>query len=132
VISLFFKIIAPGLLHISLNRVEETALGIGLPLLILLVAEFMLPVIVSIPRPGSQTEAVSAEEAELNQNSSIRQNVFAIKVIAAAIGIVGAGVLFLGALAKDGGVAMIVGAVITCVFFPVWRSARQLQKQITV
>ena len=132
VISLLFKIIAPGLLHISLNRVEETALGIGLPLLILLVAEFMLPVIVSIPRPVSQTDAVSTQEAELNRNSSISQNVFAIKVIAAAIGIVGAGVLLLGALAKDGGVAMVVGAVTAFFFFPVWRSALQLQKQITV
>ncbi|HMG09158.1 MAG TPA: hypothetical protein VK609_11645, partial [Mucilaginibacter sp.] len=132
VISLFFKIIAPGLLHITLNRVGETTLGVGLPLLILLVGEIILPVIAGIPLADRPHAVFSAEAVQLNRNSSIGQNVFGIKVIAIAIGIVGIGVLFLGALAKDGGVAMTVGAVTTCVFFPVWRSARQLQKQITV
>lgn len=131
IVSLFFKIISPGLLHITLNRVEETILGVGLPLLILLVAEVILPVIPGISVPGSQPVVISAKDEEQHRNSAISQNVFGIKVIAIAIGIVGSGVLVLGALAKDGGVAMIVGTITAVVFLPVWRSARRLQKQIT-
>jgi SSS family solute:Na+ symporter len=125
VISLFFKLLAPRLWHIELSRAWETALGVGIPLMVLLLAEFInkpvsFEIVLRIP-----TEPVTAAD---HHRQSQEQNAFGIKVIAIAIGIVGCGIFILGAIASEGLVAMIVGGIITLAFYPLWRSAQRIKK----
>ncbi|MFA6087758.1 sodium:solute symporter family protein [Mucilaginibacter sp.] len=133
IISLFFKLLAPGLLGIKLSRVWETALGVCIPLIILAVTELVnkaQPVPLEIASfdqsDKSQTKTSSGEIHEQAQ----QQNIFGIKVIAISIGIVGVGVFILGTIAHQGSVAMIVGGIIAMAFLPIWRAAIKIQKSI--
>ena len=133
IISLFFKLLAPDLLHIKLTRVWETILGVCIPLLILGIAELVnkkqsiiFQTAASDRSEDLQTETASGER----QQQAREQNVFGVKVIAISIGIVGVGVFILGTIAHQGLVAMIVGGIIAAEFLPIWRAAVKIQKSI--
>lgn len=131
-ISLFFKIAAPALFDIRLSRVWETALGVGIPLFVLLVAELSNKQQIGElleekePLTGNQKLNTSRESHQQSQ----RQNIFGIKVIAISIGIVGIGVFTLGTIANQGLVAMVVGGIIAFSFLPIWRAALKIQRTI--
>lgn len=134
VVSLFFKLLAPDLLHIKLTRVWETVLGVGMPLLVLLFAELTgssrtgLSVIPSVTADADDDANIKA--AGDSHRQSQEQNAFGIKVIAMSIGIVGIGIFILGTIAQKGAVAMVVGCIIALAFLPLWRSAMKIQKSI--
>lgn len=129
IISLFFKIAAPGLLDIRLSRVWETALGVCIPLFVLFLAEIFNKQQVANLVQESQifvNEKFTATKESHHQSQ--KQNIFGIKVIAISIGVVGIGVFTLGFIANQGVVAMIVGGIIALAFLPIWRSALKIQK----
>ena len=128
-ISLTLKLYGDALLGHKLNRVWETALGVGIPLFVLLCFEiyYWLKGRHSIPetpyRAQQQIHSVEKEE------SARQQNYFGVKVIAASIAIVVAGVAILGLIARDGTVAVIVGTLIFATSLPVFRAARAKHQQ---
>ena len=67
-------------------------------------------------------------ELSIKEADAQGQNVFGVKIIAGAIGIVGAGIALLGLLAERGMVALIVGLVILVLAFPLWISATTSMK----
>jgi SSS family transporter len=125
VISLGLKLFGPALLGFKLSRLWETAWGVGIPIIVLLLWELYY-ILIGYESPSAalpdkpQTAALMAEQKADAQ----RQNVFGIKIIAGAIGIVGAGIAVLGMLAKSGTVAFVVGLLILMLAFPLWRSTR--------
>ncbi|MEJ5961435.1 sodium:solute symporter family protein [Pedobacter immunditicola] len=132
IISLFFKIAAPALLDIRLTRVWETALGVCIPLFVLLLAEIFNKQQVANVVQESQTSGIEEKPnvTKASHHQSQKQNIFGIKVIAISIGIVGVGVFSLGFTANQGVVAMIVGGIIALAFLPIWRSALKIQRTI--
>ena len=108
-VSLFFKVFGSSLLGITLSRTMETALGVGFPLLMLLVFELYayivhkeVPYLENTPK---DTTAFSTQEA-------VKQNLFGVKVIAWSTAFVGLGIAVLGSIAENGGMALMVGIAI--------------------
>ena len=111
-VSLFFKVLGPSLLGISLSRTMETTLGVGFPFLLLLLFEGYawrahkeVPYLENTPKA---TTAFSTQEA-------VKQNLFGVKVIAWSTAFVGLGIAVLGSIAENGGIALMVGIVIMLV-----------------
>lgn len=109
VVSLFFKVLAPSLLGITLDRTAETVLGVGFPMLLLLLFEgygyFVHKKVPYLENTPKDTTAFSTQEA-------VKQNLFGIKVIAWSTACVGLGITVLGSIAENGGMALGVGIVI--------------------
>jgi SSS family transporter len=112
VVSLFFKIVAPSLLGITLNRTMETVLGVGFPLLLLLLFEAYaraskkeVPYLLHVHKDA---KAYTSPEA-------VKQNRFGVRVIAWSTAFVGLGIAVLGYIAENGQIAMIVGITIVVV-----------------
>lgn len=124
VISLCLKLFSVQLLGFKLDRVLETSLGVGIPLLVLLCWELYYAVAnkTAVHTFVMQPKAEQKEQKQ-KDNDAQQQNQFGIKIIAAAIAIVGAGVALLGAFASKGQVALLVGVVILLLAIPLWRSA---------
>ncbi len=108
-VSLFFKVLSPSLLGITLSRTLETLLGVGLPILMLILfdvyayfSKMEIPYLRIAPdgTPGSRNAAAA------------KQNMFGIKVIAISTIFVGLGIAVLGYVADNGMMAFIVGIVI--------------------
>ena len=107
VINLFFKIVAPDLISLKLNRTIETVLGMGIPIFILLAFELYYISKGSIASKAiamkeaqtvaKQTELVNPEEDQAAQ----AQNIFGIRVIAISMAVVGAGIIYLGLVAPS-------------------------------
>ncbi|VTR47897.1 sodium:solute symporter family protein [Sphingobacterium thalpophilum] len=116
-VSLFMKIGAPYVLNIKLDRFWETALGVGLPLLVLAWFEC------ANKRQSYPSFEQTGAQDEYKNKEADRQNVFGIKVIGLSIAIVGSGVVLLGIIASKGITAVIVGAVILLVGLAIWRAA---------
>lgn len=108
-VSLFFKIGAPSMLGITLSRTAETTLGVGFPVLLLLMYEiYGYKQNINIPylqRDKSETATNASREGA-------RQNIFGIRVIAWSTAFVGLGITILGAIAQNGKVALFVGLFI--------------------
>lgn len=104
-INLFFKFISPWLLGFKLNRTWETVLGVGIPLILLMVFELML----RGEWQPSQEVSSGPLEKEAHKEAA-RQNKFGVAVIGWAIGFTGAGILLLGILSSGGSVVCWVGA----------------------
>src|SRR5690606_36395052 len=64
-------------------------------------------------------------QPELQSEDTKKQNAFGIKVIAASIGVVGAGIALLGLIASNGLVASYVGLCILLIAFFSWRAAKE-------
>ena len=112
VVSLFFKVLAPGTLGITLSRTMETVLGVGLPLLMLSVYEtYAYYAGKNIPFLHLTTEG----NASFNSGEASKQNVFGTRVIALSTAFVGLGITILGAIAENGTIALVTGVVIMLV-----------------
>lgn len=129
VISLFFKVISPSLLHISLTRTQETVLGEGLPVLLLAIFEMyyifskatgpdylVAPVVI----PGIKAEKAHA--------ASQLQNVFGIRVIAVSMAVIGFGIAVLGIMSSGySAIVIAVGVFILIVSGCIWFSVRAVK-----
>lgn len=83
-INLFFKFITPIAFEFSLNRTQELILGVGIPILLLLLVEVFGKVVIPSENPVAtsiQTEQESLAESE--------QNDFGIKVLGFSLVIIG-------------------------------------------
>jgi len=124
IISLCLKLFGTPLLGHKLDRVWETTLGVGIPLAVLLFWElYYLAAQKEAVHSFVRQETKQPDQILRKEEDANLQNVFGIKIIAAAIAVVGAGVALLGSFAEKGRVALIVGAVIFLLSFPLWRSA---------
>lgn len=126
-ISLALKLFGMELLGYKLNRVWETTLGVGIPVLVLAIWEIYYSLVkFQAPAAGYFLNPVPASPLakEVKQIDAHDQNVFGIKIIAGAIAIVGGGIAILGVLADRGMVAVIVGFLILILSWPIWRSAK--------
>jgi SSS family solute:Na+ symporter len=115
-VNLFFKVIAPTLIGLKLGRAIETALGVGIPIVILLAFELYYLATAQIAAGASAFDGVEEEnlvEAVVDKDSE-RQNIFGIQVIAISMGIVGIGIIVLGAIAALWG-SLVMGAG-ACIF----------------
>ena len=111
-VSLFFKVVSPALLGITLSRTMETFLGVGLPILLLFIFE-AYAVVSAIRTPYLH---IAAEGTLHSRNAAAAmQNIFGIKVIAISTMIVGVGIAVLGFVADNGAMASIVGIIIIVV-----------------
>ncbi|MGV3764522.1 MAG: sodium:solute symporter family protein [Chitinophagaceae bacterium] len=111
-VSLFFKVLAPGMLGITLSRTMETVLGVGLPLLMLSVYEtYAYYVGNNIPYLHLTAEG----NASFNRGEATKQNVFGTRVIALSTAFVGLGITILGAIAENGNIALVTGVVVMLV-----------------
>ncbi|HEY4287825.1 MAG TPA: sodium:solute symporter family protein [Puia sp.] len=109
VVSLFFKVFGPSLLGITLSRTAETVLGVGFPLLLLLLSEGYGWI---VRRDVPYLENVPDDTTAVGSGEAAKQNIFGIKVIAWSTAFVGLGIAVLGSIAENGGVALLVGIVI--------------------
>lgn len=111
-VSLFFKIFGPSVLGITLSRTMETVLGVGFPLLLLLLFEAYARVSkIEVPyliQPDKDKKAYTSPEAA-------KQNRFGVRVIAWSTAFVGLGIAILGYIAENGRMALIVGITIMLV-----------------
>ena len=129
IISLCLKLFSVQLLGYKLDRVLETSLGVGIPLMVLLLWElYYAAAKKSAVHSFVVPDAATVNSRQQKKEGAHQQNVFGIKIIAAAIAVVGAGVALLGAFASRGHVALIVGTVILLLSFPLWRSASKQQQ----
>lgn len=111
-VSLFFKILGPSVLGITLSRTMETVLGVGFPLLLLLLFEAYaraskkeVPYLI---QPDKDKKAYTSPEAA-------KQNRFGVRVIAWSTAFVGLGIAILGYIAENGRIALITGITIMLV-----------------
>lgn len=108
-VSLFFKVISPSLLGITLSRTMETLLGVGLPIILLLIFEWYA-LVTKKEIPYLQ---IVADGATAGRNIvAEKQNIFGIKVIAISTLFVGLGIAILGFVAANGMMACMVGIII--------------------
>jgi solute:Na+ symporter, SSS family len=127
VVSLFFKIFSVSVLGFKLDRTYETALGVGLPFLLLALFE-----VYQLLR-GVKNEAIVVQSKDLQTGTpthtteeSNEQNRFGVRVIALSMGFVGLGVAILGLVANNNMPAMVVGLLVFVAAIPIWRSAKKL------
>jgi len=108
-VSLFFKVFGPTLLGITLSRTMETTLGVGFPLLMLLLFELYAFI---VHKEVPYLENTSKNTTVFSTQEAARQNLFGVKVIAWSTAFVGLGIAVLGSIAENGGMALMVGIVI--------------------
>jgi len=108
-VSLFFKVLSPSLLGITLSRTMETFLGVGFPILMLLIFE-VYAYLTKIEIPYLQ---IAPEGTATSRNAAAaKQNIFGIRVIAISTIFVGLGIAILGYVADNGRMAFVVGIII--------------------
>src|SRR5690606_20882146 len=98
-VNLFFKFLAPGLLDIKLNRMEETVLGVTLPLLLLLF--FELRYHRKDYRIPSNEDTVGQADPESIAHGNQQSNM-AMKTVGYALLGVGIMILILGLISPTG------------------------------
>jgi len=108
-VSLFFKVVSPSLLGITLSRTMETLLGVVFPIVMLLIFE-AYAYYSQIATP--YLEIIPEGTAKSRNAAAAKQNIFGIKVIALSTIFVGLGIAILGYLAENGRMAFVVGIVI--------------------
>ncbi|NLU93067.1 sodium:solute symporter family protein [Chitinophaga sp. Ak27] len=124
VISLALKFFAADLIGHKLNRTWETAVGVGVPVLVLLCWEiYYFLVKKEVAAHLLQPLPVSTGNSTTQDEDARTQNVFGMKVIASAIAVVGIGIAILGLVANGGMVAFLTGLVISLCSLPLFRSA---------
>jgi solute:Na+ symporter, SSS family len=135
-LSLFFKFISPFVFDFALSKSAEMMVGIGFPLLVLALFEWVIYRGVSESAEYTsyrQWRAAKAGEkvtgAEAAAASAASQNAFGIKAISVGLAITGLGILVLGLIAAShqalvGG----MGLVILLLSLPVWWLASRAGK----
>lgn len=117
VISLGLKIFGD-----KLERVWETALGVGIPIAVLLLWEVYY-MITQQEVAAVFLQPFATGGAEKHTQDAGKQNRFAMKVIGAAIAVVGGGIAVLGWAADGGSVALVTGLVIAGCSWPLLKMA---------
>lgn len=112
VVSLFFKVAGPSVLHVTLSRTMETVLGVGFPFVLLVIFE-LYGYLKKTNIPYLQQHAGPSQAAA--NTEAAKQNLFGVRVIAWSTAFVGLGITLLGAIAANGGVALVVGLLIIVV-----------------
>jgi len=120
VINLFFKVLAPSLIDLKLSRTVETALGMGIPMVSLLLFEIYYRA-----KGQLSAKALVMEQHRLEIHRTVqvkdvdshlaaeKQNIFGIRVIAISMAVVGLGIIYLGLLATNFiSIIVAVGAII--------------------
>jgi SSS family transporter len=134
-VNLFFKVIAPATMELKLNRTVETCFGVGLPILLLALFEMYYRSKGQVALGAAAfDEAMSSEKETMpsasHHHEAESQNIFGINVIAISMGIVGIGIITLGAIApRFPTVVCCVGAFILGSSLLIWRIARR-KKQV--
>ena len=130
IISLALKLFGTDILGYKLNRLWETVLGVGIPLVVLTLWEIYYTLI-KYESPAAlifkKPIALVTPASDMKAQDAHGQNVFGIRIIAGAIAIVGAGITLLGMLAERGTVAIVVGVIILVLSLPLWRSAKMAE-----
>lgn len=124
--SLFGLVISLGLKLFGgkMDRVWETALGVGIPVVVLLLWEVYYNLTKKEAAPHLlQPLAAAVTHADVQSNDARSQNQFGMKVIAVAIAVVGGGIAILGWVATGGTVALCTGLVIAVCSLPLFRAA---------
>ncbi|SOD11817.1 sodium:solute symporter family protein [Pedobacter xixiisoli] len=119
IINLFLKVAAPDLIDLKLTRTMETVLGMGIPMLILLVFEmlykskgFVSDKAIEMKNAQALTKQIAVFNEEEHQAAE-KQNIFGIRVIAISMAVVGAGIIYLGLVAPSfSTIIAVVGALI--------------------
>ena len=125
VISLSLKLFGNGLIGYKLDRTWETALGVGIPLLVLLCWEIYYFVAKKeVALRVWQPSTANTPHSKVQDMDARAQNIFGMKVIAFSIAVVGGGIAILGLVSSGGMVAFFSGLVIALCSLPVFRSAR--------
>jgi SSS family transporter len=136
-VNLFFKIVAPGLLHIKLSRSLETLVGIGVPLLLLLAYELWASsrkqvagdyeryLNVKREKKAEQLLADDTEKAAIAQ-----QNRFGLRIIAFSLVFTACMLFALSLFTASGGTltASIAGVILLAAWIP-WRASRRNEAQ---
>ncbi|MDJ1480378.1 Na+:solute symporter [Cytophagaceae bacterium YF14B1] len=136
--NLFFKILAPWLLHFKLSRTLETFIGIGLPLLLLLGYELWAVRTSKIApeyeeylnnKRAKKAEQLFVKDAE--RVSIAQQNRFGLRIIAFAL-VFTACMLFILSLLTTSGSILTAGIAVIILFAAVipWKAARRNTEQI--
>ncbi|RFM33585.1 sodium:solute symporter family protein [Chitinophaga silvisoli] len=108
----------------KMDRVWETALGVGIPIVVLLLWEVYYSLTNKEAAPHLLQPLVQATGTLQGNQDAKAQNQFGMRVIAAAIAVVGAGIAILGLVATGGTVAMCTGVVIAVCALPLFRAAK--------
>lgn len=108
----------------KMDRVWETALGVGIPIVVLLLWEVYYSLTNKEAAPHLLQPLVQATETVHGKQDAKAQNQFGMRVIASAIAVVGAGIAILGWVATGGTVAMCTGMVIAVCALPLFRAAK--------
>jgi solute:Na+ symporter, SSS family len=109
IISLFLKLAAPSVLGFKLSRTYETALGVGLPILVMTL--FELYYYFNQKTAVFDLSTMQNRETTHNHEDADEQNSFGVKVILYSITFVGLGIALLGFFADKGQVAIIIGGL---------------------
>jgi solute:Na+ symporter, SSS family len=136
-VSLFFKFITPLAFDFTLSRAAEMMVGIGLPLSLLALFEWIIYRRVEASadyrtylKKGEANRRV-AVQPETGAESSQGQNAFGIRAISVGLAATGAGITLLGILADRHPVLVIgVGIFIFLLAVPVWLAARQSDRAL--
>lgn len=135
IINLFFKIVAPDLIDLKLTRTMETVLGMGIPMLILLIFEivyksrgFVSSRAIEMKNAHALTKQVEAFDEEEHQAAE-KQNMFGVRVIAISMSVVGAGIVYLGLVAPNfSTIIAAVGALILVVALAIGIATKKRNK----
>ncbi|MBL7813382.1 MAG: Na+:solute symporter [Saprospiraceae bacterium] len=109
IISLFLKLAAPSVLGFKLSRTTETALGVGLPFLVMLL--FELYYYFNQKTAVFSLESLQNRESTHSHDDADEQNRFGVKVILSSITFVGLGIALLGFFADRGQTAITIGVL---------------------
>lgn len=107
----------------KMDRVWETALGVGIPIVVLLLWEIYY--MITQRKATLSFVPVAAPKPATENNDAKAQNQFGMKVIASSIAVVGCGIAILGLVATGGTVAFITGLVIAICSLPMYRAAQR-------
>jgi SSS family solute:Na+ symporter len=128
-VNLFLKSVSPSLLGIKLDRTTETILGVGLPLLLLVVFEWYNKF---AGKPLYSFNYHTEEEAPARnpaQHAAARQqNKFGVTVIGWSIAFIGLGILVLGLISYGQQIVKWIGLCISILGFAICILARKMDK----
>ncbi len=130
-VNLVAKLLLPALLNITLNRGQQMLLGVGLPLLLLVVNEWLLapPVAADYTRYRTRRNTVAiTAEADENPDEARLQNRFGLRVIAGALAFTGLLLLGLSWFTPTGKLltAGVAGAIMLSALIP-FRASRSIK-----
>lgn len=124
IISLCLKLGATSILGYKLSRTWETALGVGLPFLVMLF--FELYYYYTQKTAVFSLESLQNRETTHSHDDADEQNSFGVKVILYSITFVGLGIALLGCFAERGQTAITIG-ILTAIGggFGIWKTQKK-------